>query len=55
MSLWIKLWVREMSFAPARRHGNQSTAVASYQAESVPLPETVTMQIGETIIGANRS
>jgi hypothetical protein len=48
-----------MSLAPARQHGTQSTAVASYQTESVPLPEplpeTVTMPNGETMIGVNSS
>ena len=44
-----------MSLALARWHGTQSTAVASYQTESVPLLETVTMPNGETMIGANSS
>ncbi len=48
-----------MSLAPARWHGTQSTAVASYQTEYVPLseplPETVTMPNGKTMIGANSS
>jgi hypothetical protein len=48
-----------MLLAPACRHGTQSTAVGSYQTESVPLPkplpETVTMTNGKTMIGANSS
>ncbi len=44
-----------MSLAHARPHGTQSTAVASYQAESVPLPVTVTRPNGKTMIGATGS
>jgi hypothetical protein len=40
-----------MSLAPARWHGTHSTAVASYQAESVPFPVTVTTPNGKTMIG----
>ncbi len=44
-----------MSLAPARWHGTQSTAVILYQAESVPLPVTVTMPNGKTMIEATSS
>jgi hypothetical protein len=44
-----------MSLAPARWHGTQSTAVASNQTESVPLPETITTPNGKTMIEANTS
>ncbi len=48
-----------MSLAPARWYGTQSIAAASYQTESVPLleplPETVTMPNGKTMIGVNNS
>jgi hypothetical protein len=55
MSLWIEARVREMSLALARWHGTQTTAVASYQTESVPLPVAVTMLNGKTMIGATSS
>jgi hypothetical protein len=44
-----------MSLEPARQHGTQSTAVASYQAESVPLTIAVATPNGETMIGATSS
>jgi hypothetical protein len=44
-----------MSLALARWHGTQSTTVASYQAESAPLPVIVTMPNGKSMIGATRS
>jgi hypothetical protein len=55
MSLWIEGKVREMPLALARWHGTQTTAVASYQAESVPFPVTVTTPNGTTMIGATSS
>jgi hypothetical protein len=55
MSLWIEAGVRGMSLALARWHGTQTTAVASYQAESVPLTVTITMPNGKTMIGATSS
>jgi hypothetical protein len=40
-----------MSLALARWHVTQSTAVASYQAESIPLPVTVTTTNVEARLG----
>jgi hypothetical protein len=42
MSLLLAARVREMSLAIARWHATQTTAVASKQAGSVPLPVTAT-------------
>jgi hypothetical protein len=52
MSHWLAARVREMRLAIAIWHATQTAAVASEQAEYVPLPVIPTTTNAKTMIGA---